>query len=165
MYRPASVGLFGLPISPLRWQRPGSRNQSTALRIFSACLPSFIVLPSMSRTMPPKAVMVVGYWPPLASQWPSRCWVFATQASPLLTTSLMFGSRSWAKAERVAKAIASIPSSRVRDFERFMIGSSLLFDDGAAVKNLFRFRADRGATFGFRWSLRSGRALVIRVQG
>src|SRR5438132_2581534 len=99
-------------------------NQSTALRIFSAYLPSLMVLPSMSRTMPPKAVMVVGYWPPLASQWPSRCCVFATQARPLLTTSLYLGSNSSARAGR-ANTTASAPISRVPEIELFMIGSSL----------------------------------------
>src|SRR5947209_252116 len=109
MYRAASVGLFGLPIKPFGWAR--SMSQSTARRRLSAYLPSRRVEPSMSMVMPARAVIEVGYWPPLASQWPSRFWVSANHLSPLSTASRTLGGSSSARAGTAfspAKQVAMI---------------------------------------------------------
>src|SRR5579885_1983879 len=83
MYRLDSVGLFGLPIRPFGWAR--ATNQLTAFTRLSLYLPSRRVLPSMSMHIPPRAVMVVGYWPPWASQWPSAAWFRFSHSSPFST--------------------------------------------------------------------------------
>src|SRR5713226_9892819 len=148
-------------MSPLRWQRPGSMNQSTALRILSAYLPSLMVLPSMSRTIPPSAVMVVGYWPPLASQCPSRCWFLATHLRPLSIASLYLGSSSSARKDWVARRIPAAGSMNQR--EALMDSSLFLFNNRAAVDNLFRFIAEIGR-FRFRASTGAGCTTIVPVQ-
>src|SRR5215208_1077151 len=69
MYRLASVGLFGLPNRPFGCDR--FMNHSTAFLMFEEYFPSRIVLPSISRAIPAIAVMLPGYCPPRASQFPS----------------------------------------------------------------------------------------------
>src|SRR5438270_4786716 len=110
IYRAASVGLFGLPIRPFDCAR--SISQSTARRRLSACLPSRSVEPSMSIVMPASADMEVGYWPPLASQWPSRFWLSANHFRPLSTASRTLGGNSSAR--------AAVESSPVRQTVRSM---------------------------------------------
>src|SRR3954468_22217578 len=81
MYRLGSVGLFGLPNRP--FGRPRFMNHSTARLMFWEYLPSRMVLPSMSIAMPASPVIVVGYWPPWASQQPSDLfWFLASHSRP-----------------------------------------------------------------------------------
>jgi hypothetical protein len=75
MYRCVSVGLFGSPRRPFSRTRTGVVNQFTARRSWSLYFPSRTVLPSISIAMPARPVMLVGYWPPVASQWPSPAWM------------------------------------------------------------------------------------------
>src|SRR6516165_9656218 len=106
MYRIDSVGLFGFPNRPLRWLR--SISQSTALRMFSAYLPSRILLPSINSAVPHSAVMVVGYEPPLPDQWPSRCCCLATYSRPFCTTTrYLSGSASVLATPTPAKRTAA----------------------------------------------------------
>src|SRR5829696_4207592 len=110
MYRLASVGLFGLPNRPLGCDR--FMNHSTAFLMFGEYFPSRMVLPSMSMAMPAMAVMVVGYWPPWASQLPSDLfWFLASHSSPRRmfswTSTLVSSARAVASRARAAAATAS----------------------------------------------------------
>src|SRR6266567_694667 len=83
-------------------------SQSRARRMFLAYLPVRVVLPSQSSAMPPRAVIVTGYWPPWASQWPSRlfCWLTSHSSDFLTAGRYLTGTPASARAEEA-------PSSRV----------------------------------------------------
>src|SRR5262245_56521535 len=87
MYRLDSVGFWTFPNRPLACCRWGERNQLTAFWIWSEYLPSLSVLPSIKKHMPARAVMVVGYCPPWASQCPSWAWVRLSHSRPFSTES------------------------------------------------------------------------------
>src|SRR6476620_11057289 len=114
MYRADSVGLLGLAISPLDCAR--SIRQSTARRRLSLYLPSRRVLPSMSIVMPASAVIEVGYWPPLASQWPSRCCVSANHFRPRSVASLTLAGSSSAVADPDQARPRATPQTIARVF-------------------------------------------------
>src|SRR5437763_2864320 len=119
MYRPASPGMLGLPSWPLGMARDIS--QSAARRMLSLYLPSRMVLPSMSMAMPAMAVMVTGYWPPNASQWPSRDWFLASHSRPLLTVGRYLAGNSSARAAGPA-ADSSRQPARAPDRVRARMG-------------------------------------------
>src|SRR5581483_5411649 len=132
MYRLDSVGLFGLPKRPLACDR--CMNQLTALTRLSEYFPSRRVLPSISMAMPASAVMVVGYWPPWASQWPSGAWVRLSHSSPFSTTAststFFFIPASWAGAGTQTKATAAADRAAAGANRRNTIGTPRVWGDG-----------------------------------
>ncbi len=123
MYRPASPGMDGFPIMPFGCALDMS--QSAARRMLSLYLPSRRVLPSMSRLMPPRPVMVIGYWPPNASQWPSLCCWSAIHLRPLVTVSRYSAGISSARTGPPPARNSKPPkTATVRKAARMSVGSS-----------------------------------------
>ena len=89
-------------------------SQSTARRMLSLYLPSRMVLPCMSMAMPLRPVMVNGYWPPKASQWPSLLWLLASHSRPFSTQGRNSAGISSARAAlppSPARATAPTPTA------------------------------------------------------
>lgn len=147
IYRPASPGMFGLPSMPLGMLWPIS--QLTARLMLSRYLPSRIVLPSISSAMPPTPVMVIGYWPPNASQWPSLCWFLAIHSSPLATVARYSAGISSAQTARIGvSSSVKLPSSTAQ-VEVAFIGLGLLEQNATTGGEIvFPFcKDDPGRTF------------------
>src|SRR4030042_6825306 len=69
--------------------------------------PWVVVEPSHNRASPAMAVIVVGYRPPLAAQWPRRDWCEASHSSPRPTTRWTSGALGAPTAQAPGTSIAA----------------------------------------------------------